>query len=179
MGAGGSQRGIGARYPRADHLLDFAHDAERAEQFVETSRYSGGRHRWAKALIACKRGDYIPLRSLVEEWVARRENRHFRAHAIEAAYYRLGDYGEHMRWFAVREAEKDGLAWVPMYTLRDHPDYWDRLTEWAIGEPREVRSLMALVNGHRARIDRITEKMVLATRLRRVTRPTPTLKQCR
>jgi hypothetical protein len=38
----------------------------------------------------------------------------------------LGDYAAHMHWFAVREREKDNLAFMPM-ELRDRPDYWNVL----------------------------------------------------
>jgi hypothetical protein len=35
------------------------------------------------------------------------------------------------------------------------------LGAWVLDEPAEARSRMALVNEHRERIDRITEKLVL------------------
>lgn len=142
------------------HVLDFARDVERADRFLQETQYSGNALHEARARIAHVRGDSGPLRSLVQEWVSHRETRYVGALRIERAYYELGDYEEHIRWFAVREREKDGLSYMPI-TLRDHPDYWDRLTEWAIDDPADVRSRMALVNEHRARIDRITERMVL------------------
>ena len=118
-------------------------------------------HEWARARIAHEQRDSDALRSLLEAWVAHRDTRYVMASLIEQEYYRLGDYAEHIHWFVVRDQEKNLLHWVPMTTLRDQPDYWDRLTEWVLDDPAEVRSRMALLNEHRARIDRITEKLVL------------------
>lgn len=144
-----------------EHLLEFAQDVERAERFLEETRYAGSALPWARARIAHERGDSDPLRSLLEAWVAHRDTRYVMAMTIEQEYYRLGDYAEHIHWFVVRDQEKNLLHWVPMTTLRDQPVYWDRLTEWVLDDPAEARSRMALLNEHRARIDRITEKLVL------------------
>ena len=48
-----------------------------------------------------------------------------------------------------------------MMTLRNHHEYFEKLTDWAFAEPDEARSRMQLVNDHRTRIHRITERMVL------------------
>ena len=97
---------------------------------------------------------------MVEEWVRHRDTRYVRAMLIENMFYRLGDYEEHIRWFAVREREKDLLSAVP-YFLRDTPDYWEKLREWVLAEPERTRERLEIIDEHRARIDRITEKMVL------------------
>lgn len=144
------------------HLLDFADDADRAEQFVGKTLYYGAALPWARARVAHARGDNEPLRSLVAQWVTDRETHYVSAKVICQEYYRLGGYGEHIRWFEVCEQDRSGLNGVRMWLLHDQPDYWDRLAEWVLDDPAsEARSRMALLNVHRARVDRITEKMVL------------------
>ncbi len=144
-----------------EHWLEFARDVERARQFLDETEYSGGALFWARARIAHAQGDDNPLRSLVERWVSERETRYVSAQIIEHEYYRLGDIGAHLRWFAMRAQEQCNLYFVPTFMLRDRPDYWERLSDWAIDDSAQVRSRMRLLNEHRARIDRITEKMVL------------------
>jgi len=144
-----------------DHLLDFAGEVDRAAQFIEDAeRTLDKRFVLARARIAHARGDSGPLRSLVERYVANRDARFVSSRIIEDLYYRLGDYASHIHWFAVREREKDNLSIVPL-TLRDRPDYWERLSDWAYHDRAHTRPRMTLINEHRARIDRITERMVL------------------
>src|SRR5262249_16988726 len=133
------------------HLLHNAKDIERAKQLVEESqsRHSLGMRRWMHALIANAQGDKEPLRQVVEAWVANRPTVFVAASLIEKGYYRLGDYSAHIHWFATRVLERDELQFVPL-DLRERPNYWDALTDWALSEPTEVRSRMALVNEHRA-----------------------------
>ena len=45
--------------------------------------------------------------------------------------------------------------------LRDRPNYWERLTDWAFDDPPEARSRVSSVYEHRALIERITERLVL------------------
>ena len=142
------------------HMLDFARDVGRAEGVLAQARCPDSMLVRMRALIAHARGDGEPLQRLVESWVANRATRYVGARTIADAYYRLGDYAAYMHWFAVREREKDTLNFVPM-DLRDRPDYWDVLTEWALDDPAQARARMHLVNEHRARIDRVTERMVL------------------
>jgi TolB-like protein len=143
-----------------EHWLDFARDVDRAERFLDETQYSGGLLPWLRAYVARAQGDDALLRSLVEQVVAGRETRYVSAQGIEQTYYDLGEYAAHIQWFAVRVRERANLYFVPM-RMRDHPDYWDRLSAWVLEDPAETRSRMALLNEHRARIERITERLVL------------------
>jgi TolB-like protein len=142
------------------HWLRFARDTERAKQFLDEMRPDGELRLRLRAWIAHAQGDSGPLRSLVERWVAQRNSRYVSAQSIEREYYSLGNYAEHIHWFAVRVQERSNLYFVPM-RMRDRLDYWERLTDWAFDDPREARSRMGLVNEHRTRIERVTERLVL------------------
>jgi len=143
-----------------DHRLNFAQEIEHARQFLNETQYSGAAMPWMQARMARAEGDSEPLRSLVERWVAGRNTRYVTAQVIEETYYDLGDYGAHIHWFDVRVRERANLYFLP-FTFRSRPDYWDRLTDWALDDPSQIRSRLMLINEHRARIDRITEKLVL------------------
>ena len=65
-----------------------------------------------------------------------------------------------MRWLVIREKEHDLLGWI-RDELWMFEDYWDRHREWALSDPAKTRERLELIDAHRARIDRITERMVL------------------
>ena len=97
---------------------------------------------------------------MLETWEQLRESRYVRALAIERGYFELGDYEKHMHWFAIRERDRDSLVFVPM-ELRDRPDYWNRLADWVVEQPDQVRARLETVNKHRNLIDRVVRKLVL------------------
>jgi TolB-like protein len=143
------------------HLCWFARDAERAERVLNAAQdIRRGARSYLRALIAHERGESGPLRSIVEAIAGRWPEYYALPSTIAFAFYRLGDYGKYIFWYAMREGERDTLPLVPT-NVRDEPDYWERLTDWALDDPAEARTRMALVNDHRALIDRITERMVL------------------
>ena len=142
------------------HYIYQAKDFAQASLVMDESKGSQQILRWGRAAMALEQGDQRDARKLIEEWVRHRDTRHVSATAIENTFYRLGDYEEHIRWFAVRERERELLSQVPGF-LRDTPDYWDKLREWALSEPERTRGRFEMIDEHRARIDRITEKMVL------------------
>jgi len=135
-------------------------DLDQAARVVEESKGSRQILRWAKAAIAREQGDQQEAQVLVEEWVRDRDARYIRASNIESMFYRLANYEEHIHWFAVREQEKDLLSALPVF-LRDTPDYWEKLRGWALSKPDKTRERLEMIDQHRARIDRITEKMAL------------------
>jgi adenylate cyclase len=142
------------------HYIYEARDFDQAARVIEESKGSGQILRWGRAAIAAEQGDQRDARALVEEWVRHRDTRYVSASFIEFMFYRLGDYEQQIRWFAIKEKEKDGLSQVLDF-LRDTPDYWDELREWALSEPETTRDRLQMIDEHRARIDRITERMVL------------------
>jgi tetratricopeptide (TPR) repeat protein len=142
------------------HLWRFVKDLDALDRFVAETKYTGAALPSVRAHIALARGESEPLRSLVEDWVVSRDNRYVSASFIEEAYFELGDYESYFRWNEETEREMDNLPRMK-YWLRTLPDYWERLTEWALEDADQARSRMALVNEQRDRIERITKKMVL------------------
>ncbi len=135
-------------------------DLDQAVRVIEDFRGSTDFLGWARAVIALEQGDPGGMKILVEEWVHHRDSRYVRASAIAGEYYRLGDYEQYMNWFAVQEEELDALSILPL-TLRQAPNYWDKLREWALTDHRRTRERWEMIDGHRRRIDRVTERMVL------------------
>ena len=143
------------------HLCWFARDTARAERVLDDAQQIGRGARWyLQSLIAHERGDSEPLRAVVEAIESHWPAYHVRPSTVALEFYRLGDFDKFIHWYALREEEMDSLPLVPT-NLRDRPDHWGRLTDWALENAAEARARMALVNDHRAFIDRITERMVL------------------
>ena len=59
-----------------------------------------------------------------------------------------------------RHAELKCLGWT-MDFLRQTPDYWSRLRQWARSDSETTPARLALIDQHRALVERVTEKMVL------------------
>jgi tetratricopeptide (TPR) repeat protein len=133
---------------------------DRAAAIVEDAANSNALPDWGAPWIALLRGDLEPFQTLVDTWVSNRDTRYVRAVYIDRAYFLLGDYAEHIHWFAMRVEERDALGWT-MEFLRETPDYWTKLREWALGDAVKTRERLELIDQHRALMERVTEKMVV------------------
>jgi len=142
------------------HYLTTDQNLDRAAAILAEAENSSAVPDWGAPWIALERGDPEPFQTLVDRWVSNRHVEHVRAAHIDRAYFLLGDYEEHIRWFAVREQERDALGWT-MDFLRQTPDYWSRLRQWARSDSESTRDRLALIDQHRALVERVTEKMVL------------------
>ena len=72
----------------------------------------------------------------------------------------LENFEDHIHWFATQVEQRDLLGWF-MDFKHWNPDYWDKLREWALSAPEEIRERLELIDTLRALVDRVTEKMVL------------------
>ena len=106
------------------------------------------------------KGNRQPLEQWVDVRIANRGNSYFPPESISNDSYMLGNYEDHIHWFAVRVEQRDHLGWF-MDFRHWNPDYWDKLREWALSEPNKIRERLELIDTHRALVDRVTEKMVL------------------
>jgi TolB-like protein/Flp pilus assembly protein TadD len=100
------------------------------------------------------------LRNLVERWVENREADFVSAFAISYAWFELGEYEEHIKWFKVRVEERAIVGWIKDFLVFQYPDYFDRLNEWALSEPERTRERLALISEHRELVAKVTQRMV-------------------
>ena len=115
---------------------------------------------YARPLLQLLEGDRHSLRDLVESWHSNLEDTYVYSHNFTQMYYFLGDYKNHFHWFAVQEDEYTTLHLTNMF-LVGIPNYWENLEAWVDKDPDQQAERRTLLDDHRARIARVTEKMVL------------------
>jgi TolB-like protein len=142
------------------HYFTRDRNVDRAAAIVADAGNTSALPDWGAPWVALLRGDPEPFKTLVDAWVSNRDTRHVRAVYIDRACFLLGDYAEHIHWFAMRVEERDALGWT-MGFLRETPDYWTKLREWALGDAAKTRERLELIDQHRALMERVTEKMVV------------------
>jgi hypothetical protein len=96
----------------------------------------------------------------VAGWIDGETDKYIRPKAISNLSYALGNYRDHVEWFAVRVEQRDTVGWFNDF-LHWNPDYWERLREWSLADPGKVRDRLELIDRHRSVVDEATVKLVL------------------
>ena len=142
-------------------LAAWAKDIGRLRLLIEAaSARDGVVEDYARPLLQLLEGDAEPLRKLVEGWRENLENTFVFQLTFTQMYYFLGDYANHFRSFAVQEKEFSTLHLTNM-NIVSRRNYWENLEAWADSDTEKQAERHALLEEHRARIARVTEKMVL------------------
>jgi hypothetical protein len=115
---------------------------------------------WAPALIALKQGNSQPFQELIDRQT-QSDNPNASANFIACGNFRLGNYEEHMHWFAVQVQEKISLHFLYDAMYGRAEDYWANLEAWSEEEPDKTEERKAALDEHRALVNLVMDKMVL------------------
>ena len=135
-------------------------DLARAEEIVGRMEVDFWFRDLCQGLLDLARGDQKTLRNHVETWVVNRETNFVSAHVISDAWFNLGEYQQHIDWFAIRVEERGTLGWIKDFLTFQYPDYYVRLNDWALSSPEYTEERLAVIAVHRAMIDDVTKNMV-------------------
>jgi TolB-like protein len=140
------------------HYID--HDLDRAIEIVQEIADPNVVPPWAATLIALKQGDRQPHQALVDR-VTQGNDPNASANFIAWGNFRLGNYDEHMRWFAIQVQEMISLLYLhdAMYGIAEN--YWENLEAWSEEDPDKSEERKAALDEHKALVNQVMDKMVL------------------